>query len=288
MEICITPQRFSTLIGKAFASGMALPTGMGLKWPASGHCSNPIQVMLVTQRPDVLVHPTAVNARNEQYLEEYDDGTFRIIGSERVEDIIEAPLPELQILNPMWLEVMTRCRKCDDCLRARRSSWTARSLCEFAATAGRTWFVTLTYDPHWRHQICLKSQAKYGNIDFANLAKVSSVMVTRYFKRVRKNTKKKFRYMMVHEPHQDGFPHVHMLLHEQSAHITKRELQREWPYGFSNPKLCSADKAHYICKYVSKDVEVRVRASIRYGRSSSIVRSTSGETSTLLNLKEGT
>lgn len=281
MERTITQDRFRALAQKAFASGTVLPNGHGLKWPAAGRCEAPIQVLLRTPTDEALPFwwkPTAFEGGYDRPDEMPDDWIFPSGKSRPIEwepkyfpykEIRLEPSFDGNISNTLVLEVMTRCRKCADCLDNRRRFWTARAMEEFKLQPEgmRTWFVTLTYSPQERFQLLLRARLKYGGEDFAALARASGVYVTRFFKRLRKNTGMKFRYLVVHEQHADGFPHVHMLVHESTGHVTKREVQREWPFGFTVVKLADIKTARYVCKYVSKDAMARVRASINYGRS---------------------
>lgn len=109
-----------------------------------------------------------------------------------------------------------------------------------------------------------------------------------------------FRYLAVTEVHNgEGVyadmrvPHWHVLFHETNPSKPlrydldwkgswKREIGPDgktravpiahskdwrpfWPYGFWEAKLKPADEATYVCKYLSKDMLARVRASIGYG-----------------------
>ena len=89
--------------------------------------------------------------------------------------------------------------------------------------------------------------------------------MTKMFKRLRKDGYN-FRYLYVLEAHKDGYPHVHMLVHEVSAQIPKRALGAQWPYGFSSFKLVDDPRAaSYITKYLVKDMRSKIRASQKYG-----------------------
>ena len=72
--------------------------------------------------------------------------------------------------------------------------------------------------------------------------------------------------MMVAEAHKDGYPHIHLLVHEVFQPIPKREIERQWPYGFTKVKLVQDQAAaNYVAKYLAKDMRTRVRASQHYG-----------------------
>jgi hypothetical protein len=92
--------------------------------------------------------------------------------------------------------------------------------------------------------------------------------ITKFLKRLRKESGARLRYMCVAEEHADGDPHWHVLLHEVSGDVRKRSIQAQWKLGFSAAKLVdtsSGRAAAYPCKYLSKSIAARVRASIRYG-----------------------
>src|SRR3546814_5721811 len=50
------------------------------------------------------------------------------------------------------VEVPSRCRRCENCLRHKQRLWTARAIDELKA-ASRTWFGTLTFRPTDRFRI---------------------------------------------------------------------------------------------------------------------------------------
>lgn len=175
--------------------------------------------------------------------------------------------------------VYGRCRRCAACLRARGRLWTARA-CSETAVAQRTWFGTLTVAPDHRTRLsyaadlaasrarCEPWSALSTPEQFRYLVDAASADLTLYLKRVRKNSKARLRYLLVSEAHKDGFPHFHVLIHEQEGHVTYRQLSDGWRLGFSQFKLVPAGDvkaAFYVCKYLSKSALTRVRASHRYG-----------------------
>lgn len=178
----------------------------------------------------------------------------------------------------VFTEVKSRCRKCPSCLAHRRRLWSARASDELKA-AHRTWFATLTVAPHERFVATLAASGLAENAGhgawptlapetkFKYLVKHLNQEIDRYFKRVRKTHS--LRYLLVSESHKDGFPHFHALIHEEALPLTKRLLESNWRVGFSQFRLVdSADprSAFYVCKYLSKDAQTRVRASRRYGQ----------------------
>src|SRR3546814_15630380 len=87
--------------------------------------------------------------------------------------------------------------------------------------ASRTWFGTLTFRPTDRFRIDCQAaiassragHGKWGSLDsdtkFQWLTKSAGSLVTDWLKRVRSVTGVPLRYLLVVEPHDDGFPHFH-------------------------------------------------------------------------------
>jgi len=165
------------------------------------------------------------------------------------------------------LETEARCRKCSDCLEARRREWTRRAVVECERSA-RTWFGTLTLRPG-EHALARFRAAHHLNkldVTFNDLTNVIGRDITKMFKRVRFSSKAKLRYMLVSEAHKNGAPHFHMLLHEQGmVQVPKRMLEANWQLGFSTWRLADKGTARYVCKYLAKEAASRVRASRFYG-----------------------
>ena len=89
-------------------------------------------------------------------------------------------------------------------------------------------------------------------------------------KRLRK--KHSFRFLCVAELQKRGIIHYHLVVH---GDLTRRQVEAEWKYGFSNAKLVKDEKiAKYISKYVSKDQRKgkNYRASIGYGKAKENVK----------------
>ena len=149
-----------------------------------------------------------------------------------------------------------------------------------------------------------KQGLDYDELDAADrFQQLDRVMFAKFQNRVkilRRNSGVPFRYLAVTEVHNgEGVyaemrvPHWHVLFHETDAAKPLRydldwkgSWRREtgedgkmravpiarskdwrpfWPYGFWEAKLKPADQASYVCKYLSKDMLARVRASIGYG-----------------------
>lgn len=172
-----------------------------------------------------------------------------------------------------------RCRKCAACLKQRGQMWTARGIKEIRA-ADRTWFGTLTVAPAHRFRteliadtLCQQRRAEplsslSKDDAFKVIASVLGKELTRYLKRVRTESGATLRYLLVAEAHEDGFPHFHLLLHEWEGAVRKRTLDNQWRLGFSQWRLVDQTDtrpAGYVCKYLTKSIRTRVRASNDYG-----------------------
>lgn len=188
----------------------------------------------------------------------------------------------------MYIDLKTRCRRCGPCLRQRRNLWTARARHEIAWAPGRTWFLTLTVEPGYRAQALMAASARARKngiadllketeaVQWAYLNKVTGPWVTKYLKRLRREVGSnepdmQFRYLLVVEPHGDGFPHWHLLVHEYVGDLRKNRFGR-WTYGFWKARLVKEDRAEngsraakYVAKYLAKAKDGRVRASLHYG-----------------------
>lgn len=181
----------------------------------------------------------------------------------------------------MYLDIHTRCRKCDRCRKHKARLWRIRALSEYRR-AYRTWFGTWTLSPADLFTFKCRAIAKCKrkgqtwerlseNDRFAATHKEISVAITLALKRFRKRvglTRDSFSYLIVAEAHKSGEPHYHCLFHEcnLSKRILYADLRTFWPHGFSRWKL-NADTQNpaYLCKYLAKDVRARVRASTAYG-----------------------
>lgn len=204
-----------------------------------------------------------------------------LIGSTRETFMLAAPSPHgaMNFRTPhptQSLEMHVRCKRCDACLDARRRDWGKRARLE-VKRASRTWFVSLTLAPwvHSQHGIL----ARQGGGDATEQNKIRLDLfgreVTKYLKRLRKNSGVRFRYLLVFELHKKGelagLPHAHLFIHEGDGRISKhRHLEKAWTLGFSKEKLVKTESvdfaARYVTKYVAKAMIARVRASIAYGR----------------------
>lgn len=187
---------------------------------------------------------------------------------------------------PHYLDMPVRCRQCENCLKHRRRLWTARAIDE-CALAHRNWFGTLTIRPEDRVRYLYDAQLRneratgdsWGATSYADQYRYLCMAilpdVTKFLKRVRKNAGTPFRYLLVTEAHEDGFPHLHMILHESEGSVRKSVLEAAWRSGFSHWRLLrdgDPKGAYYACKYLSKSALTRIRASQRYGQEARKVR----------------
>lgn len=154
--------------------------------------------------------------------------------------------------------------------------WSTRAKAETQA-AKRTWFGTLTLRPE--AHVIMRSRARVRlatqGIDFDSLPigeqfilhhHQCSIEITKYLKRVRKESAAQFRYLLVAEHHQSGLPHYHVLIHEHVGAVKHATLAKQWLLGFEKYRLVTdLREATYLCKYLSKATVARVRASVRYG-----------------------
>ena len=221
-------------------------------WDVSGNCMKPVRRELSTARVGV---PKSV--RGKQFA------TF----GERY-----------------WtqhIELSVRCRKCDNCRKVRAWQWRLRMKAE-VDRGNRTWFTTLTLSPeqHSLARMAAIVRLKVSGVEwaqlhpdeqFAEIVRELGPELTKYVKRVRKNSAARFTYACVTEKHKTGLPHFHMLWHEigTDSRIKWKQLHSAWRLGFSLHKLIPADEgkkvASYVAKYLSKSLAARVRCSQGYG-----------------------
>lgn len=190
--------------------------------------------------------------------------------------------PKKGLAPPVTVELSLPCRKCDKCLQSRRNLWTDRATIE-TFEAQRSWFGTLTLNP-WAHDL-IRDRCRVAmagkDLDFDALSFKEQFIrrhgmigpeLTKWLKRVRRNSGVTLRYMLVAEQHKNFLPHYHLLLHEQmgSTPLLYRHLKHSWELGFSQFKLVLEDRraVRYVCKYLAKSGAARVRASRFYGRRS--------------------
>lgn len=178
---------------------------------------------------------------------------------------------------PNFVEMHVPCRKCAACLRLRAYKWRNRALSEWRGSQ-RTWLCTLTLGPTAVSLLLAKVRVRLGRAgtdlealpgdeQFLELDREGFRDVQLWLKRLRKNSQAPIRYLCVTEAHKSGLPHWHVLLHETGKPLTyDGDLKGSWTNGFDSYKLVrDAAAAGYVCKYLSKDISARVRASLSYG-----------------------
>lgn len=248
------------LCSRALANGAERLSAYRLRWDISGNCDNS-HITEVLSRPTAEAPPTPFGDRGTGELPANRYVTIRRGGKQ-----------------PLLLEIHTRCRKCEKCRRVRQALWTMRARAE-CSMAPRTWFGTLTLRPDEQFGALMRARARLDQqgLDYDGLPlgeqfilrhnEISSEL-TRYLKRVRKNSGAPLKYLLVAEQHKSGNPHYHMLVHECDALVPIRHavLTEAWTLGFSKWKLLTnVQEGTYLCKYLSKSAVARVRASQRYG-----------------------
>lgn len=186
------------------------------------------------------------------------------------------------------IHVNVRCRRCENCALVKSLQWRERAMIETDLSV-RTWFTTLTFSPKHMFDIVMKAdqwlrerkkelELVDDREEFSAMCREAGRYCTLYLKRLRSIQKKQrgLRYMLVFERHSGngdhhGCPHMHMLIHEpiMGATCTERMLRNTWNYGFSRHKLVdpgdNGKTVRYVCKYLTKDLGARVRASQKYG-----------------------
>lgn len=245
----------------ALANGGHLATPTQVEWDIASKCSNP-------QRREII-------ARHDPREDWY---------SER----------------PINTAITVRCRRCQNCLRARGAHWRLRAQAELAL-AQRSWFGTLTLNDAeqvkalYRAQLAAKRRgvpweapvkrapgesqedfARRVHLDqFSRVVRAIGPEIGKWLKRIRKESGAKLRYILVAEAHKSGKPHFHILISEVagSSPILKRTLQRQWKLGFSQFRLVQEGEAaaRYVTKYLTKSAIARVRASEGYGSPAKLV-----------------
>lgn len=182
-----------------------------------------------------------------------------------------------------YQDMKVRCRVCDKCMEHRAAMWAARAMVELDQ-AQRNWFGTLTLSPARQDHFLWQAQSRFrlqgGDPKIGHFAdlpierqfqlrvKVIGEAITKYLKRVRKESGAQIRYLLVTEAHKSGLPHFHMLMHERGTPVRKRTLDSQWSEGFTNWRLVdgSPKVAFYVSKYLAKSALTRIRGSQGYGR----------------------
>lgn len=185
--------------------------------------------------------------------------------------------------HPLILRLDVPCRRCEVCLAVRKRNWQERSRVELML-APRTWFGTLTLSPDEHYAALSRARRRWdeqgiteaslaGSEIFRARCQAIGPEITRFLKRVRKNSGARYRYLVVTEAHKSGLPHFHGFFHEVSTEepLRKKILNAAWQVGEIRKFKLVEDHgraAHYVTKYLSKDILARVRASQSYGKRS--------------------
>lgn len=247
-----TPLTYTAVRGlaaKALANGGARISPTAFSWNVAGRCTAPVTL-------DLAAKP------------------FRRDGFSE----LACPPHSIAGDNPtMTVELEVPCRSCEACLRARARLWSSRAVVETRIWP-RTWFGTLTLHPDVAFRTKMQAQVtardravalegESFNKQFAAHVSAIGPEVGKFLKRVRKNTGARVRYLLVAEAHKSGVPHFHMLVHQcETEHLVRYDdLKSQWRLGFSQWKLTDHRSASYVCKYLSKSLGARVRASQAYG-----------------------
>ena len=187
--------------------------------------------------------------------------------------------------------IRVRCRRCDQCLKARQWLWRKRAARE-QVNAKRTWFVTLTFNRGSRARILeAASQHERNASQQTRLSVASGWFVSTFTKRLRKSGFE-VRYLFIAEPHADGFPHWHGIIHDQRGNLSSKvvykrdkktgllvpkticpDLERTWsgangdrlPGWIDTELVRDGGAIGYVTKYMAKGRYGRVRASLAYG-----------------------
>jgi len=150
----------------------------------------------------------------------------------------QKPISLKESSNPLFIGNgrLVPCGECDDCLKAKRASWTFRIQQEKKDSKNAV-FLTLTYD-----DLNLPKKAGKVTLLIPDLQK--------YFKRVRKDKEgKKLKYYAVGE-YGDGTerPHYHAIVFNTPRSL----LIKKWAKGHTKCDPCTDARIHYVTKYVIK------------------------------------
>lgn len=262
----------------AAATGAVRRSLTTFEWDISNACENPVRFSLGGHPAQVFTRavanlPVAHQARLAPEVDRIDLQSRHWVGDKGHN-------------YPVFVDMTVQCRRCPTCLQRRARLW-AHKAQEEMARASRTWFATYTASPdqHYRWRTVarmarLEASAPFDGetdaIEFRELVAAAGADLTRYWKRVRKQSGAPIRYFCVAEKHTEklsGLPHFHALIHEvdPARPIRKAVLKDQWTCGFSRFKLVEdRSMVWYLCKYLSKDMDARVRASLWYGKEPSV------------------
>lgn len=186
-----------------------------------------------------------------------------------------------------------KCRRCDACKARTQRLWAARCKSEIMLWK-KSWFCTLTLGPSARLAAAaaaeragqfraLYSADKWERVEA--LAPWVRKELQRFMYRLRRKTRERpwagpgWRYFAAVEPHRDGTPHIHVVLHDMHGRLsdderTWRQLARIWPHGFVDRQPAEQEDAWYVAKYTAKaPAGLRTMASRHYGQPDKLVQS---------------
>lgn len=257
------------LCARALAAGGIRRSLLHVHWDVSAGCRKPVLMEFEGRSNPVRVRNMR-NALTGQWQAAWVDDDHKVYRKrESIPAMKEAP---------MLLTLEAKCRACPVCLRQRARLWRSRAEAEYLA-APRTWFGTLTLRPEEHARMLYQCEARLGRggTSYGDLAPEERYRelhteicrdVTKWLKRIRKESGARLRYCLVAEEHKTGLEHMHCLIHEVNGGgmVKERTLRQQWTLGFSRWNLVH-DKgaAGYVTKYLMKSNLARVRASIDYG-----------------------
>lgn len=254
---------------------------------AEGNCQSPVTIELYARPGGKLRRVRASQLR----MLGFDEKTAATHVTERQVRVAKGTK------HPVWLTRHTRCRECANCQQAHAAYWVTRCAPEVTQSV-RSWFGTLTFSEEALYKAKCRAVLRLsrGGTDYDALServRFSELLVecnkelTKYLKRVRKQTGARLRFIAVAElGEQTQRLHFHMLLHEcevMSGNMKNDVLQPQWAdftvWRLAYPRWWSkrerrwidatpTQAAWYVCKYITKSPMARVRASVRYGKQS--------------------
>lgn len=258
---------------RALDAGAVMARRSTVEWNVSSNCSNPQQRTMQGR-----------HARKARLGWKHDADNLGRTDTRNVETQLKRERNQVVSgvsNNPLWIDITARCRRCENCLRSRAAMWRQRAATEIRF-AGRTWLgtITLSAESHFMMMCRASDRLRKSAVQWRKLSEAEQLAerhrecsreLTLWLKRVREESGVALRYLLVMEKHKSGLPHYHVLIHEGAQPVVKRVLQSQWHLGFTNFKLVEAEAtshakaAWYVSKYLTKSIEARVRASVRYG-----------------------